>query len=100
MDAAFSPIQRVAYHVENARLGKITDYERLILEIWTNGALSARGSADPRHPLHAGPLRLPRPDGPIEDEEEVDSGQPGLPPGEPREDARGGPACLPGRSTR
>jgi DNA-directed RNA polymerase subunit alpha len=40
MDAAFSPIQRVSYTVENARLGKITDYERLVLEIWTNGAVS------------------------------------------------------------
>jgi DNA-directed RNA polymerase subunit alpha len=40
MDAAFSPIQRVSYTVENARLGKITDYERLVLEVWTNGAVS------------------------------------------------------------
>src|SRR5919201_1732614 len=40
MDAAFSPIQRVSYTVENARLGKITDYERLILEVWTNGAVA------------------------------------------------------------
>jgi DNA-directed RNA polymerase subunit alpha len=40
MDAAFSPIQRVSYTVENARLGKITDYEKLILEIWTDGAVS------------------------------------------------------------
>jgi DNA-directed RNA polymerase subunit alpha len=40
MDAAFSPIQRVSYTVENARLGKVTDYEKLILEVWTNGAVS------------------------------------------------------------
>ncbi|MEX2224503.1 MAG: DNA-directed RNA polymerase subunit alpha [Candidatus Rokuibacteriota bacterium] len=40
LDAAFSPIQRVSYGVENARLGKVTDYEKLILEIWTNGAVS------------------------------------------------------------
>jgi DNA-directed RNA polymerase subunit alpha len=40
MDAAFSPIQRVAYNVENARLGKSIDYEKLIIEIWTNGAVS------------------------------------------------------------
>jgi DNA-directed RNA polymerase subunit alpha len=39
MDAAFSPIQRVSYTVENARLGKTIDYEKLILEIWTNGAV-------------------------------------------------------------
>jgi DNA-directed RNA polymerase subunit alpha len=40
MDAAFSPIQRVSYSVENARLGKIIDYEKLILEIWTDGAVA------------------------------------------------------------
>src|SRR5262245_8428606 len=40
MDAAFSPIQRVSYNVDNARLGKVTDYEKLTLEIWTNGAVS------------------------------------------------------------
>jgi DNA-directed RNA polymerase subunit alpha len=40
MDAAFSPNQRVSYTVENARLGKIIDYEKLILEIWTNGAVA------------------------------------------------------------
>src|SRR5262245_54927186 len=40
MDAAFSPIQRVSYTVENARLGKTIDYEKLIIEIWTNGAVS------------------------------------------------------------
>jgi DNA-directed RNA polymerase subunit alpha len=40
MDGAFSPIQRVSYTVENARLGKVTDYEKLILEVWTNGAVS------------------------------------------------------------
>ena len=40
LDAAFSPIQRVSYNVEMSRLGKITDYEKLILEIWTNGAVA------------------------------------------------------------
>jgi DNA-directed RNA polymerase subunit alpha len=40
LDAAYSPITRVAYNVEMSRLGKITDYEKLSLEIWTNGAVS------------------------------------------------------------
>ncbi|MGH7391609.1 MAG: DNA-directed RNA polymerase subunit alpha [Candidatus Rokuibacteriota bacterium] len=39
LDAAYSPITRVAYNVEMSRLGKITDYEKLILEIWTNGVV-------------------------------------------------------------
>lgn len=38
-DSFFSPIVRVAYQVEDVRVGQITDYERLILEIWTNGIL-------------------------------------------------------------
>ncbi len=40
VDAAFSPIQRVNYHVEMSRLGKITDYEKLVVEIATNGTVS------------------------------------------------------------
>jgi DNA-directed RNA polymerase subunit alpha len=40
VDSAYSPITRVAYNVEMSRLGKITDYEKLIIEIWTNGAVS------------------------------------------------------------
>src|SRR5262245_24223560 len=40
LDAAYSPISRVAYNVEMSRLGKITDYEKLVVEIWTNGAVS------------------------------------------------------------
>jgi DNA-directed RNA polymerase subunit alpha len=40
LDSAFSPITRVSYNVEMSRQGKITDYEKLIVEIWTNGSVS------------------------------------------------------------
>ena len=40
LDAAYSPITKVAYNVEMSRLGKITDYEKLVLEVWTNGGVS------------------------------------------------------------
>jgi DNA-directed RNA polymerase subunit alpha len=40
LDATYSPITRVSYNVEMSRLGKITDYEKLVVEIWTNGAVS------------------------------------------------------------
>jgi len=40
LDAAYSPITKVAYNVEMSRLGKITDYEKLVLEIWTSGAVT------------------------------------------------------------
>jgi DNA-directed RNA polymerase subunit alpha len=39
LDAAYSPITRVSYTTEMSRLGKITDYEKLIVEIWTNGSV-------------------------------------------------------------
>jgi DNA-directed RNA polymerase subunit alpha len=39
LDAVFSPIQKVNYVVTNARVGQITDYDKLTLEIWTDGSL-------------------------------------------------------------
>lgn len=39
IDAMFAPVIRVAYNVSNARVGQRTDYDRLALEIWTNGAV-------------------------------------------------------------
>ena len=40
IDAIFSPIQKVNYVVTNARVGQITDYDKLTLEIWTDGSVS------------------------------------------------------------
>jgi DNA-directed RNA polymerase subunit alpha len=40
IDSLFSPVTRVRYSVEAARVGNRTDYDRLILEIWTDGRLS------------------------------------------------------------
>ncbi len=40
VDAAFSPIKRVKYHTENTRVGQRSDYDKLILEIITTGAVS------------------------------------------------------------
>lgn len=39
IDAAFSPIRNVKYTVEAARVGRRTDYDRLIIEVWTNGSV-------------------------------------------------------------
>jgi DNA-directed RNA polymerase subunit alpha len=38
-DAFFSPVQRVRYRIESTRVGKMTDYDRLTLEIWTDGTI-------------------------------------------------------------
>jgi DNA-directed RNA polymerase subunit alpha len=40
MDALFSPITKVNYEVENTRVEQITDYDKLIIEIWTDGSVS------------------------------------------------------------
>ena len=40
IDAMFSPIKKVSYKVENSRVGQVTDYDKLILEVETNGAVS------------------------------------------------------------
>ena len=39
MDSIFTPIRKVNYTVEDTRVGQITDYDKLTLEIWTNGTL-------------------------------------------------------------
>ncbi|MFL6262271.1 MAG: DNA-directed RNA polymerase subunit alpha [Thermoanaerobaculia bacterium] len=39
VDSAHSPVRRVNFRVEAARVGQATDYERLILEVWTNGTV-------------------------------------------------------------
>jgi DNA-directed RNA polymerase subunit alpha len=40
VDSIFSPIVKVNFAVEDTRVGQMTDYDRLILEIWTNGAIN------------------------------------------------------------
>jgi len=40
VDCLFSPVRRVKYSVENTRVGRRTDYDKLILEIWTDGRVS------------------------------------------------------------
>lgn len=40
IDSLFSPVTRVRYAVESARVGQRTDYDRLIMEIWTDGRIS------------------------------------------------------------
>jgi DNA-directed RNA polymerase subunit alpha len=40
IDALFSPIKKVNFTVTNARVGQQTDYDKLTLEVWTNGAIS------------------------------------------------------------
>ena len=65
LDSAYSPITRVSYNVEMSRLGKITDYEKLVVEIWTNGAVSPEEALERSATFlrdHFSPLRAAPPD--------------------------------------
>jgi DNA-directed RNA polymerase subunit alpha len=42
IDSIFSPVRKVAFKVEDTRVGQITDYDRLIIEVWTNGSMSSK----------------------------------------------------------
>ena len=42
IDSIFSPVKKINYSVENTRVGQRTDYDKLILEIWTNGAITPK----------------------------------------------------------
>jgi DNA-directed RNA polymerase subunit alpha len=42
IDSIFTPVKRVNFYVENTRVGQRTDYDKLILEIWTNGAITPK----------------------------------------------------------
>lgn len=42
VDSVFTPVKKVNFSVENTRVGQRTDYDKLILEVWTNGAISPK----------------------------------------------------------
>jgi len=42
IDSIFSPVRKVNYYTENTRVGQRTDYDKLIVEVWTNGALTPK----------------------------------------------------------
>lgn len=42
VDSLYSPVVKVNYTVENTRVGNMTDYDKLTLDVWTNGTISAR----------------------------------------------------------
>ena len=46
LDANFSPVKKVNFFVEDARVGQRTDYDRLLLEIWTSGAITPEKSVE------------------------------------------------------
>jgi DNA-directed RNA polymerase subunit alpha len=61
VDSVYSPVTRVRYRVEDTRVGQRTNYDRLVLEIWTNGTIPPEMGLveSPRSP------QAPQPDCPI-----------------------------------
>lgn len=45
VDSIYTPVLKVNYNVENTRVGQITDFDKLTLEIWTNGVIGAQDAA-------------------------------------------------------
>jgi len=39
VDASFSPVKRVSYKIEETRVGRLTNYDKLVLEVWTDGTM-------------------------------------------------------------
>ena len=44
VDASFSPVKRVSYKIEETRVGRLTNYDKLLLEIWTDGTIEAESA--------------------------------------------------------
>ena len=99
IDSVHSPVKKVNYLVEAARLGQTTDYEKLTLDVWTNGADHAArrgvagGEAGPRPPEH---LRQPRGGrGPVRGRLSCSALGPGHGERAPRQERRGAGAVGP-----
>ncbi len=42
VDSIYTPVSKVNYNVENTRVGQVTDFDKLTLEVWTNGTITAK----------------------------------------------------------
>jgi DNA-directed RNA polymerase subunit alpha len=58
MDSIFTPVERVNYTVENARVGGVTDYDRLVLEVWTYGTMKPKEAVSSAAGMMTDLLRL------------------------------------------
>lgn len=58
LDANFSPVKKVNFQVEDARVGQTTDYDRLLLDIWTNGSITPERALEEAASLLISHLRI------------------------------------------
>ncbi len=74
IDSIFSPVKRVNYTVQDTRVGNVTDYDRLILEVWTDGSLRPEEAVSKAAGILVMHLKLfQNMDGLPEEEEEEDA---------------------------
>ncbi|HEX2680994.1 MAG TPA: DNA-directed RNA polymerase subunit alpha [Candidatus Dormibacteraeota bacterium] len=58
IDSIFSPVEKANFHVEKTRVGQSTDYDRLIIEVWTDGTMSPEEAVSHSAELFTQHLRL------------------------------------------
>ncbi len=58
LDASFSPVSKVNFQVEDARVGQTTDYDRLLLDVWTNGSIAPEAAVQEAADLLIEHLRI------------------------------------------
>jgi DNA-directed RNA polymerase subunit alpha len=77
VDSVHSPVKKVNYFVENARVGQATDYEKLTIEVWANGAVTPRDAVGLASKLIKDHLSIfVNLDDDDDDDEIIDSGPP------------------------
>ncbi|MDD5434734.1 MAG: DNA-directed RNA polymerase subunit alpha [Nitrospira sp.] len=72
IDSIFSPVQRVNFRVENARVGRQTDYDRLVLDIWTDGSIKPEDAVSQAAKILKDHMNIFITDEEVEDEEDED----------------------------
>jgi DNA-directed RNA polymerase subunit alpha len=82
VDSAHSPVRRANFRVEMARLGRMTNYDRLVLELWTNGTITPDEALAQAAQMVQGHMDIYSALGKIEEIEEVVEAEP-----EPEEDS-------------
>ena len=69
VDAVFTPVRRVAYHIEDTRVGQNTELDRLVLRIWTDGSIDPRDALDHAVEIMKHQLSVFGEEGPVEPDE-------------------------------
>lgn len=69
VDAVFTPVRRVAYRVEDTRVGQTTDLDRLVLRVWTDGSVAPSDAVDQAVDILRGQLNVFSAEGVVTEED-------------------------------